>query len=200
MLTFDPQVMLDWFQTALMFTRPIYYLLACLSIVTAAGWVVFRLKVFRTLKPSLTLEMTVEDQLISDDKRYVLALLKMTNTSKVRVDFGYSACSLHRLEQLDPAILAGLQRGVRGKTRGAAFGWPNLDNANSLREKELGKGECIIEPEASEQQFYEFIVDDPGAMSLLVKCYIYDRSAKDKQNAPAWAVQKIHRLQGGLNA
>ena len=154
---------------------------------------------FRTLKPSLTLEITVEDQVISDDKRYVLALLKMTNTSKVRVDFGHSACSLHRLEQLDPAILSGLQRGVRGKTRGAAFGWPNLDDANCLREKELGRGECIIEPQASEQQFYEFIVEDPGVMPVLVKCYIYDRSAKEKRNPPAWSVQKIHRLQGGIN-
>ena len=199
MLTFDPQVLLDWFQTALMFTRPVYYLLACLSIVAAAAWVFFRFRVFRTLKPSLTLEMTVEDQVISDDKRYVLALLKMTNTSKVRVDFGHSACSLHRLEQLDLAILSGLQRGVRGKTRGAAFGWPNLDDANSLREKELDRGECIIEPQASEQQFYEFIVEDPGVMPVLVKCYIYDRSAKEKRNPPAWSVQKIHRLQGGIN-
>lgn len=199
MFTLDIQGLLDWLQAALMYTRSVYFLLASMSIMAAAFWVVFRFKVFRTLKPSLTLEITVEDQTISDDKRYVLALLKMTNTSRVRVDFGHSACSLHRLEQLGPDILSGLQRGVRGIKQSAAFGWPELDDANSLREKDLGKGECIIEPQASEQQFYEFIVDDPGVMSILVKCYVYDRNADSNEGPRVWAVQKIHRLQGGLN-
>ena len=199
MFTLDIQGLLDWLQAALMYTRPVYFLLASMSIMTAAFWVVFRFKVFRTLKPSLTLEITVEDQTISEGKRYVMALLKMTNTSRVRVDFGHSACSLHRLEQLGPDILSGLQRGVRGKKQSAAFGWPELDDANSLREKELSKGECIIEPQANEQQFYEFIVDDPGVMSILVKCYVYDRNANGKEGPSVWAVQKIHRLQGGLD-
>ena len=199
MFTLEIQELLDWLQAALMYTRSVYFLLASMSIMAAAFWVVFRFKVFRTLKPSLTLEITVEDQTISDDKRYVLALLKMTNTSRVRVDFGHSACSLHRLEQLGPDILSGLQRGVRGKKQSAAFGWPELDDANSLREKDLGKGECVVEPQASEQQFYEFIVDDPGVMSILVKCYVYDRNADTKDGPSVWAVQKIHRLQGDFD-
>ena len=199
MFTLEIRELMDWLQAALMYTRPVYFLLASMSIMAAAFWVVFRFKVFRTLKPSLTLELTVEDQTISNGKRYVLALLKMTNTSKVRVDFGHSACSLHRLEQLGPDILSGLQRGARGKKQSAAFGWPELDDANSLREKDLGKGECIVEPQASEQQFYEFIVDDPGVMSILVKCYVYDRNADSNGGPLVWAVQKLHRLQGGLN-
>lgn len=199
MITLELQGLLDWIQAALMYTRPVYFLLACLSIIAAAFWMVFRYKVFRILKPSLALEITIEDQIISEGKRYVLALLKMTNTSKVRIDFGHSACSLHQLEQLDPDILSALQQGARGKRQSAAFGWPHLDDTNSLREKELSKGECIIEPQASEQQFYEFIVGDPGAKSILVKCYVYDRNAYDKEGPRVWAVQKIHRLQGVSN-
>ena len=196
MTTLEIQEILVWLQAGLMYSRPVYFLLASIGILAAAFWVVFRFKVFRTLKPSLTLELAVEDQFISDGKRYVLALLKMTNTSRVRVDFGHSACRLHRLEQLDPAILSGLQEGVRGKKQSAAIGWPELDDANSLREKELEKGECIIEPQASEHQFYEFIVDDPGAMSILVKCYVYDRNVSNKDGPRVWAVQTIYRLQG----
>lgn len=197
MTTLEIQGILDWLQAALTYTRPVYFLLASISILTAAFWVVFRFKVFRTLKPSLTLELTVDDQAISNGKRYVLALLEMTNTSKVRVDFGHSACSLHRLERLDPVILSELQMRARGKRQSAAFGWPDLDGSNSLRVKELVEGECVIEPNASEQQFYEFIVDDPGIMSILVKCYVHDRNAGNREGSRVWAVQKIHQLQGG---
>ena len=110
------------------------------------------------------------------------------------VDFGHSACSLHMVYQLDEAMLVEFQQNISGKKTGALFAWPALDPDNSEREKELDRGLCIIEPQASEQQFYEFIIDKDCSIPILVKCLVYDRSKEDEDDPIVWSIQKIYQL------
>ena len=183
------EILLNWFSV-------VYYLLASLAIGSAAFWAFFKTKIFRDFKPSLNLELQIEDRKIADGKTYLLVLLRMTNTSRVQVDFGHSVCSLHRIYRLDEDKLGRFQQDIRGKKTGAMFPWTYLDPSNSLREKELTKGLCVIEPQASEQQFFEFIIDEDECLPILVKCFVYDRSTEDGNDPIVWPVQKIHQLGG----
>ena len=183
-------------EIALTCIRAIYYGLASFGIIAAGVWAAFRVKQFREFKPSLNLELQIEDRKIADGKTYILVLLKMSNTSKVQVDFGHSVCSLHRIYQLDDDNIDKFQHDIRGKKKGAMFPWTYVDSCNSVREKDLAKGLCIIEPQASEQQFFEFIIDEDKHLPILVKCFVYDRSAEDGNDPIVWPVQKIYQLGG----
>ena len=70
-------------ETVLNWLTSIYYLGTIATIIVAAFWAFAKTKIFRELKPSLDLELQVEDRKIADGKTYILVLLRMTNTSKV---------------------------------------------------------------------------------------------------------------------
>ena len=106
------EILLNWLSVA-------YYFLASLAIVSAALWAFFKMRIFREFRPSLNLELQIEDLKIGSGKTYILVLLKMTNTSKVQVDFGHSYCSLHEVYQLDESRIDNFQRDIRGGKRKA---------------------------------------------------------------------------------
>ena len=152
------------------------------------------MRIFSETSPSLTLELEIQDHMLSNGKRYVLVLSKMINTSRVAVDFGNSECILFDVHEFSEERVVEHQNEIRGKTERAIFDWPTIDEDNSSRKRELAKGSCIIEPQAIEEQFYEFIIDNKESTWILVKCLVYDQQ---KQIDNAWSALKLHQLGKG---
>ena len=174
--------------------RLLYHVIAGIAIIIGGAWALFRMKIFSETSPSLTLELEIQDRMLSNGKRYVLVLSKLINTSRVAVDFGKSECILHDVHEFSEERVVEYQSEIRGKTEGAIFDWPTIDEDNSNRKRELEIGSCIIEPQAIEEQFYEFIIDNKEPVWILVKCLVYDRQ---KQIGNAWSSLKLHQLGKG---
>ena len=186
--------------------RFVYYCLASIGLTGASAWAVYKLLSFRTFKPSLDLSLDVQTHRVAGSKVYFLVTLTMKNTSKVKVDYGHSASFLHRLNGVGECDLQKLQNDATNSTSGEAMAWPLLDGLHSQRKKEAQKKEFELEPNATEQQYYEIIADLPDDAYVLVKCVVYDRRKRRlirtfwrKHRGYVWPIQTIYRVGGDSN-
>ena len=180
---------------SLQVSRVIYHSLASVAIIVAGIWAAYKIGSYRMLKPTLDLSLKIQTQRVSSDEVYFLVVLTMKNTSKMKVDYGHSASFLHRLREMSEHELEKLRTAATKSDSGGAMAWPYLDGAHSCREKNIEKGKAIVEPGATEGQFYEFIVSVRDGEYVLVKCVVYDR----KQGKIVWPIQTIYKVGGNSN-
>ena len=176
-------------------TRVIYHGIASVAIIVAGIWALCKIWSYRFLKPSLDLSLQIQTRRVAHDEVYFLVVLTMKNTSKVKVDYGCSVSFLHRLSDVSEHDLEKLRTTAAKNDSGVAMAWPYLDGAHSCRKKNIEKGKAIIEPGATEGQFYEFIASVRDGEYVLVKCVVYDR----KQDKTVWPIQTIYKVGGNSN-
>ena len=141
--------------------------LTVLALLGGAAFAAYKLELFRDFEPHLTLTHTINHRPVGDSYVHIDIVVRMHNSSRVRVDLHEGFWTLQQIPPLSdteveqiylPSLEADLPE----------FPWPALNEGVWVWDR----GELAIEPGASHHELLEFIVpDDIKALIIYTFCY-----------------------------
>ena len=137
-----------------------------LAIVLGGAYAIFKLGVFRDLKPHLTITQTVSHRLIGSKYVHLAVTVSMHNSSKVGIELRHA---LFRAQLISPLIDEEVERMYEetfSDVEDERIWWPTLEEID----KSWNDGELIVEPNETHSETYEFIV---GVETKTVMIYAY---------------------------
>ena len=163
---------------------------AALAIMTGGIYALYKLQVFRTLEPHVTIEHRVSHRRIGDSYAHIDVTASLYNSSKVKLELREG---LFLLQQIAPALdgeIEALYVETFEDRRYDNIQWPTLEEAAGTWEK----GELVVEPGESHAETIEFIVPaDVG--SVLIYTYFYNHmDTQSSGSAEGWAATTVHDI------
>ena len=140
-----------------------------IAIYVGGAFALYRLNIFRSFEPHLTITQEVSHRPISDSYVHIAVTATLHNSSKVRIDLREGFFQLFHLRPLSDEDVEELYDEVFIDERDQYIQWEILDEApRAWLENEL-----IIEPEGLHQETCDFIVSTE-VESVIVYSYFYN--------------------------
>ena len=170
---------------------------SCATIVAiiVGGWfALFKLRIFRELKPHMTVTQEVTHRRISNGYVHVIATACLFNGSKVAVEIRRCAFQAYALSPLSDEMVESLYEDMIMRevedTRKPSIWWPLLDEVDRFWEG----GELIIEPGSRHFESVEFVLTG-DVKSVLIYGYFRNTSYTDNSaQARGWEVTTPHDI------
>ncbi len=160
------------------------------TIVIGGGFALYKLGVFRDLKPHLALEHRITHRLVGDDYLHVSIQVSLFNTSKVAVSITESVCLVQQIAPLSNQEVETLYSETYDENTEIDMQWPLLNQFRKIRKD----NELIIEPQGRHVEYYETIISK-GIMAILVSTR-YDNAnfLGGYDAARGWELSSAHDL------
>ena len=158
------------------------------TIVVGGGFALYKLGVFRDLKPHLTLEQSVTHRLMGDDYVHIGIQVSLTNTSKVAVDIREAMFRIQQISPLSNEEVEMLYEDYYENEIQKQFQWPTTDEITRIWQP----SELIIEPGESHSETYEFIITNELESVLIYAYFFNSRYSPGKKIAKGWEVTTVY--------
>lgn len=162
---------------------------AALAIVAGGAYAVYKLQIFRTLEPHLTIEHKISHRRLSDSYVHIEVTAKLHNSSRVHVELREG---LFRLQGVSPATddeIEHLYSKVFVDRDYSNIQWPTLDEVD----RDWDEGELVVEPGESHPETIEFIVSASDYECVLIYTYFYN-PARSPGTVQGWTATTIHDI------
>ena len=160
------------------------------AIVVGGAFALFKLQVFRTFEPHLTITQEVTHRPVGDSYVHIVVTATLHNSSRVRVDLRQGLFRLQRIQPIPDEEVERLYAQAFVDHAERHLQWPILDEAT----RKWGENEASVEPGESYQEECEFIVDS-HVQSVLVYTYIFNaRTARDPSSSKGWTATTVYDI------
>ena len=137
-----------------------------LAILLGGAYAIFKLGVFRDLKPHLTITQSVSHRHIGSNYIHIAVMVELQNSSKVAMELRHAFFRAQMISPLTDEEIEQLYGNTFTDDEDKRIWWPTLEEID----KSWGVGELIIEPNETHSETYEFIV---GMETETVMIYAY---------------------------
>ena len=163
---------------------------ASLAIFAGGIYALYKLQVFRTLEPHMTIAHQVSHRRIGDSYVHIDVTASMYNSSKVKLELREGFFLLQQVAPVSDNDVETLYAETFEDRRFDNIQWPTLEEAAGTWEE----GELVVEPGESHAETLEFIVPaDVG--SVLIYTYFYNHTAaRSPGAAEGWAATTVHDI------
>ncbi len=153
----------------------------------------WRLQIFRTFQPHLTISHEVSHRAISESYIQITVTMHLKNSSKVKIDLRRAFFALQLVSPLTDEKVEELYDETFVKKTQRHIQWEKLDDI----QREWIKNELIIEPSESHQETCEFILSS-DIKSVAIYTYFYNsESSRYTQSAEGWSAATTYDIIGG---
>lgn len=162
---------------------------ASLAIVAAGVYAFYKLQIFRTLEPHITIKHKIFHRRLSDSYIHIDATAILHNSSKVKIELREG---LFRLQGISPARdeeVELLYANVFADKEYSNIQWPTLDEV----ERNWCEGELVVEPEESHPETIEFIVSVADYESVLIYTY-FPNPTRGSGSAEGWTATTVYDI------
>ena len=166
------------------------------AIVGAGAYAIVKLRVFRDLKPHLTMRQSVSHRRVGSDYIHVAATATLFNSSKVAIELRRSFSRAQTVSPLSKQEIEQLYEDAFSDAENQGFLWPTLQRVNHSWEE----GELIVEPGEAHAQTYEFVI---GATNETILIYTYcfnPNPDAGRGEAEGWAATTVYDIVNGKGA
>ena len=163
---------------------------ASLAILAGGIYALYKLQVFRTLEPHMTIAHRVSHRRIGDSYVHIDVTASLYNSSKVKLELREGFFLLQQVAPVSDRDVEALYTETFEDRRFDNIQWPTLEEAAGTWEE----GELVVEPGESHAETLEFIVPaDVG--SVLIYTYFYNHmAARSPGAAEGWAATTVHDI------
>ena len=161
-----------------------------ITIVVGGGFALYKLGVFRDLKPHLTIDQNVTHRRIGEHYTHIAAKVILKNSSKVAVEINDAVFRIEQIAPLTDDEVEILYSELFNDHNVTDIQWPMLNEIN----KQWDRGEFIIEPSEIHTETYEFLISRE-IQSVVVYAYFHNsKYAVNDRAAEGWDVTSIHDI------
>ena len=163
---------------------------AALAILAGGVYALYKLQVFRTLEPHMTIAHRVSHRRIGDSYVHIDVTASLYNSSKVKLELREGFFLLQQVAPVSDGEVETLYASTFEDRTFDNIQWPTLEEAAATWEE----GELVVEPGESHAETLEFIVPaDVG--SVLIYTYFYNHTAaRSPGAAEGWAATTVHDI------
>ena len=161
------------------------------TIVVGGGFTLYKLGVFRDLKPHLTIGQTVNHRSVGDDYVHISVQVTLTNSSKVAVEINEVSYSLQLISPLPKEFAETLYTEYFENQDVPDIQWPHLDEIA----EQLMPSEQVIEPNGRHLDTYEFLVWNNVEAVLLSAYYANSRYKPGDRASKGWEVATVYDVE-----
>ena len=159
-----------------------------ITIVVGGGFALYKLGVFRDLKPHLSLEHSITHRSVGDDYVHIAIQVSLFNASKVVVSITDSVCVVQQIAPLSNAEVETLYSEAFDENAEKDIQWPLLNQT----EKTRPYNELIIEPQGRHVEYYETIVSKGISTILITTRYNNAKFSEGGDAARGWELSSAH--------
>ena len=157
-------------------------------ILVGGGFALYKLDIFRDLKPHLSLEHIVSHRPIGDDYIDISIQVTLSNTSKVVVSITDAVCVVQQIAPLTNREVEILYSEAFDGDSATDMQWPLLNQIEkSWREKELN-----IEPNGRHVEYWETIISTELSTVLVSTRYNNSNYAEGDDASRGWELSSAH--------
>lgn len=150
----------------------------------------WRLQIFRTFQPHLTISHEISHRLIGDSYTHIAVTAHLHNSSRVKIELRRAFFSLQMIAPVSDTEIERLFAETFVKKEESDIQWTTLAEI----QREWVQNELIIEPSESHQEACEFIVSS-GVESAVIYTYFYNpASSQNTQSADGWSATTVHDI------
>ena len=158
-----------------------------ITIVVGGGFALYKLGVFRDLKPHLTLEQSVTHRLIGDDYVHIAVQIGLTNRSKVAVAVTEAEFKLQQISPLSNEEVEILYKEHLENNYGTDMQWPILYEIV----KNWSQSELVIEPNGRHYEMYDTIISNEIKTVLLSAYFANSKYKEGDHSSRGWEVASV---------
>ena len=163
---------------------------ASLAIVAAGAYALYKLQIFRTLEPHLTISHEVSHRLVGDNYVHIDVTAILQNNSKVKVELRKGFFLLQQIGPLPNQEIEDLYAQVFLDEEYEDIQWPTLDEVLCTWHKDV----LIVEPGEKHRETREFIVS-MNIDTVSIYTYFYNSAASQStRTAEGWHATTIHDI------
>ena len=141
------------------------------AIMAGGAFAIYRLRVFRTLEPHITVTQTVSHRVVGDSYIHISVTAMLHNSSRVEVGIREATFALQMISPMTDFAVEIFDAEASGGENPRYIQWPTLgDEMGTWNENEL-----IVEPGASHPETFEFIVSRE-VRAVLIDTYFYNQT------------------------
>jgi hypothetical protein len=159
-----------------------------ITIVVGGGFALYKLGVFRDLKPHLTLEQSVSHRPIGDDYVHIAIQVSLLNTSKVAVSITDAVFIVQQVAPLSNQEVETLYAEIFDENSETDMQWPLLNQTHKTRPD----GELIIEPHGKHVEYYETIISKGITTVLVFTRYNNANYTEGDDASKGWELSTAH--------
>lgn len=150
----------------------------------------WRLQIFRTFEPHLTISHEISHRFVGDSYVHIAVTANLHNSSRVKIELRKALFSLQMIAPLTNAEIERLFEESFVKRENKDIQWTTLAEI----QREWIENELIIEPSESHQETCEFIVSS-GVESAVIYTYFHNpTSSPNTQSADGWSATTVHDI------
>lgn len=160
------------------------------AILLGGAYAIFKLGVFRDLKPHLTITQSVSHRLVGSKYIHIAVTASLHNSSKVAIELRRA---FFRAQLISPLVDDEVERmydETFSDDEDERIWWPTLEEID----KSWNDGELIVEPNETHSETYEFIL---GVETKTVMIYAYfhnPRHESDSNVAEGWDATTVYDI------
>ena len=159
-----------------------------LAILLGGAYAIFKLGVFRDLKPHLTITQNVSHRRIGSSYIHIAVMVGLHNSSKVAIEMRKSFSRLQAISPLTDESIEQLYDDAFNHDDAISIWWPTLE----VIEDGWDKGGLIIERGESHSETYEFVIE-ARIETILVYTYFHNpKYAVGKNMAEGWEAKTVY--------
>ena len=162
---------------------------AALAIVAGGIYALYKLQLFRTLEPHLTIEHRISHRRLSDSYVHIDATAILHNSSKVKVELREGLSRLQGMSPVSDEEVEVLYTETFAQKSFNSIQWPTIVEAG----RAWAEGELVLEPGESHSETIEYIVEASGYESVLVYTYFYN-PARSPGSAEGWTATTVYDI------
>lgn len=164
--------------------------LTVFAIVVGGVFALFKLQVFRTFEPHLTITHEVHHRYVGDSYVHIDVTATLRNSSRVAVGLRQAEFSIQQIGPISDEEIEALYEEVFIDGKLSSLQWPTLDYVDIDWEH----GDMVVEPEGSNRQTYEFIAPS-HVETVLVSTYFYNPvSPRPSGSAEGWGAITVYDI------
>ena len=167
-------------------TAIVQSVITVVAIVGGGVFAYYKLQIFRTFEPHLTISHEVSHRYIGDSYVHIAVTATLHNSSKVKMELRKGFFLLQQISPLSDEEVKSLHDQVFEDQEYQHIQWPTLEEV----EREFGKGELIVEPGESHPETFEFILPQ-WYDSIMVYTYFYNPTSPQPQG---WAASNVYDI------
>ncbi len=161
-----------------------------LAIVFGGVYAVFKLGVFRDLKPHLTITQNVSHRLIGSKYVHLSVTAHLHNSSKVAIELQEAFFRAQLISPLADEEVEKMYDETFFDDEDERILWPTLEEMD----KSWNHGELIVEPNETHSETYEFIVGNETETVMIYAYFHNPRYYFDTNEAKGWDSTTVYDI------
>ena len=161
-----------------------------LAILLGGAYAIFKLGVFRDLKPHLTITQNVSHRLLGNKYVHLAVTAHLHNSSKVAIEIQNASFRAQLISPLVDEEVERMYEDTFSDDEDERIWWPTLEEID----KYWNDGELIVEPNETHSETYEFIVGSE-TNTIMIYAYFHNPRYEPGSNvAEGWDATTVYDI------